>query len=233
MPDDKMGFLGYCCSVVQITVHGAISRASFVIFVMSVITGAALWLAPKFGMTIDSSGLETMLHSPKFYTVVVISVIIFNLIFAQYRIWAKEQDARIAAEKKLRTYELDIAQLEIVKVICEHVAVGKIFLDFRIKNYSKPTTLKNWELSVVGPNLIVHGLNPARPIFNNKTQNRDGGFIGENLTEDPLPPFAERCGQFIYACHGQQAEQFSQPGLSFDLSVEDVFGRKITASHIT
>ena len=109
----------------------------------------------------------------------------------------------------------------------------EIFLDFRIKNHSKPTTLKNWELRVFGLNLSARGLKPERPIFNNKAQNRDGIFIGENLAEDPLQPFSERSGQFIYACEGQQTEQFIQPGLSFELAVEDILGRKIIARHCT
>jgi hypothetical protein len=150
--------------------------------------------------------------------------------------WVLHRDAQrktIEADERLAIYELDKAQLEILKLRWDRYGIGKIVLDFSIKNYSKPTTLKNWELNVVGPNLNVHELSPERPIFNNKTQNYDGNFIGENLTEDPLPPFAERRGQFIYACQGQQAEQFSQSGLCFELTVEDIFGRKIVAKHYT
>ena len=65
----------------------------------------------------------------------------------------------LAAQKRLLPYELDIAQLEILEFRCEHGEIGKIFLDFRIKNHGKPTTLKNWELSATGPNLSAHCLN--------------------------------------------------------------------------
>jgi hypothetical protein len=139
----------------------------------------------------------------------------------------------LTAQKRLALYELDIAQLEILEFRYERGEIERICLDFHIKNSSKPTTLKNWELRVAGPNLSAHGLKPERPIFNNKTQNRDGIFIGENLTEDPLQPFAEKSGRFIYACNGQQAEEFSKPGLAFELTVEDIFRRKVTAQHRT
>src|ERR1700674_5197076 len=91
MPNDKIGVLGYCCLVGQVTVRHAISRASFTIAIISIITGAVPWLAPNFRMIIDASGLEAMLHSSKFYAAVVALIIIFNLICAQYRIWTEER----------------------------------------------------------------------------------------------------------------------------------------------
>jgi hypothetical protein len=87
----KSSMLQYCKLVVRTAAHGVISRASFIISVLSLITGAALWLAPDFGMIIDASDLQAMLRSPKFYAAVVALVILFNLIFAQFQIWKADQ----------------------------------------------------------------------------------------------------------------------------------------------
>jgi hypothetical protein len=98
MPANKMGFLGYCGLVARTSVRHAISRAQFIIALISVITGAAIWLMPIFGMTIDASGLVAMLRSPSFYAMLVGLVIIFNLVCAQYWIWTDERASRIKAE---------------------------------------------------------------------------------------------------------------------------------------
>jgi hypothetical protein len=98
MTHGGMHFLSYCRLVFWIAARHAISRAQFVIALISFITGAAIWLAPVFGMTIDTSGLMAMLHSPAFYAILVASVFLFNLIYAQYLAWVDEHTARIKAE---------------------------------------------------------------------------------------------------------------------------------------
>lgn len=113
MPSDKIGVLGYCCLVVQFTVRHAISRASFIIAIISIITGAAPWLAPNFGMIIEASGLEAMLHSSKFYAGVVALIILLNLICAQYRIWIEERAARIKAVAQVAELTARHAQLSV------------------------------------------------------------------------------------------------------------------------
>jgi hypothetical protein len=113
MPDDKIGVIGYCCLVVRFTFRHAISRASFVIAIISIITGAVPWLAPSFSMIIEASGLEAMLHSSKFYAAVVALIIILNLICAQYRIWTEERAARTRAETQVAEMLARYAQLSV------------------------------------------------------------------------------------------------------------------------
>jgi hypothetical protein len=94
-------FLVYSRLVFSFAARHAISRAQFIIAIISLITGAAMWLAPAFGMTIDASGLVAMLHSPSFYAMLVGSVFILNLIYAQYRVWVDERTTRIKAESQV------------------------------------------------------------------------------------------------------------------------------------
>ena len=87
---------------------------------------------------------------------------------------------------------------------------------------------------MIGPNLSAYGLKPERPIFNNEQRNYNGIIIdGVNLTKNPLATGAEMEDTFIYSYNRQEAERFSKPGISFELTVEDIFGRKITATHST
>jgi hypothetical protein len=156
------------------------------------------------------------------------------IVVAPYALHRDAQRKTIEAEARLRVYELDKVQLELLAFRREPGEANKIFLDFRVRNLGKPTTLKNWELNVTGPDhLEVHRLHPDRPILNNESYTYYGNRMGEDLTKNPLETGGERRDTFIYTCQGQQAEQFSQPGLSFELTVEDIFGRKVIAQHCT
>ena len=64
-------------------------------------------------MTIEASGLMTMLHSPALLTMVVGSVILFRLACAQYWVWTGENDARIKAELRVAELSARHAQLSI------------------------------------------------------------------------------------------------------------------------
>src|ERR1700738_5286027 len=76
----------------------AVARANFIISIIIVIAGAAIWFAPSLGMTIDASELMTTLRSPAFLTALVGAVILFRLVCAQYWIWTEERASRIKAE---------------------------------------------------------------------------------------------------------------------------------------
>jgi hypothetical protein len=79
----------------------SVARANFIISVIIVIAGAAIWFAPSLGMTIDASELMTTLRSPAFLTALVGAVILFRLVCAQYWIWTEEHNARIKAESQI------------------------------------------------------------------------------------------------------------------------------------
>jgi hypothetical protein len=131
----KSSMLQYCKLVARTAAHGVISRASFIISVLSLITGTALWLAPDFGMIIDASDLQAMLRSPKFYAGVVALVILFNLIFAQFQIWKADQKTISALSENLsagrRRRNKNIAKLQEF-----WVAVGPIITRPLLKDIS-------------------------------------------------------------------------------------------------
>jgi hypothetical protein len=110
---DKIGPLGYCVLVATSTLRHVISRASFIIAIISVITGAAIWLLPDFGMTVDASGLIAMIKSPSFYALLVALILLFNLVCAQYWIWVEERQARAIAEAQISEILATRAQLSI------------------------------------------------------------------------------------------------------------------------
>jgi hypothetical protein len=99
-----MQVLDYSCRVFLAALSSSVARANFIISVIIVIAGAAIWFAPNLGMTIDASELMTTLRSPAFLTALVGAVISFRLVCAQYWLWTEEHDARIKAESQTRNY---------------------------------------------------------------------------------------------------------------------------------
>lgn len=72
---------------------------------LSWIMGAAIWLLPKFGMTINSSALLAVLNNPQFYAILFGSIVIVRLICAPYWVRKDERDARLYGESKTHSQE--------------------------------------------------------------------------------------------------------------------------------
>jgi hypothetical protein len=96
-----MRVIDYSCRVVLAALSSSVARANFIISVIIVIAGAAIWFAPSLGMMIDASELMPTLRSPPFLTALVGAVILFRLVSAQYWIWTEEHNARIKAESQI------------------------------------------------------------------------------------------------------------------------------------
>jgi hypothetical protein len=96
-----MRLISYARSVFLAALSTSVARANFIISIIIVIAGAAIWLAPSLGMTIDASRLMTTLRSPAFLPVPVGSVTLCRLVCAQYWIWTEENNARINAESQV------------------------------------------------------------------------------------------------------------------------------------
>jgi ABC-type multidrug transport system fused ATPase/permease subunit len=98
-------FLRYCRMVFWAAVPTTISWANFIIALITLIVGAAIWLVLAFGIIVDAAGLVAMLRSPEFFVILVVLVVIVRLFFAQYWIWKAERDARTEAESKVNKRE--------------------------------------------------------------------------------------------------------------------------------
>jgi hypothetical protein len=96
-----MRLLRYCRDVFYVALRPSISWAQFIIAIIIIIVGCAIWLATGFGMTIDPSDLVTMVRSPTFYVMLVGVVVAVRLVFAQYWMWVDEHKARISAENQI------------------------------------------------------------------------------------------------------------------------------------
>lgn len=96
-----MRFLRYCLDVFFVALRPSISWAQFIIALIVIVIGCTIWLAAAFGMTIDASGLVTMIRSPTFYVMLFGVVVLVRLAFAQYWMWVDEHNARIKAETQL------------------------------------------------------------------------------------------------------------------------------------
>jgi hypothetical protein len=102
MPTD---FFRYCHLVFWAAVPTSLSWATFIIAIITLIVGAAIWLVLAFGIIVDASGLAVMLRSPEFFAILVGLVVLIRLFFAQYWVWKDEQKARTEAESKVNKRE--------------------------------------------------------------------------------------------------------------------------------
>jgi hypothetical protein len=100
-----MDILVYIRLVLWTAFRHSASLAQAIFFLVFVIIGAAIWLLPIFGMTVNASALLNILVSPKFYAILFGSVILVRLICAPYWIWKVEREARIDAESKVNKQE--------------------------------------------------------------------------------------------------------------------------------
>jgi hypothetical protein len=98
-------FLRYCCLVFWAAVPTSISWATFIIAIITIIAGAAIWLVLAFGIIIDASVLVAMLRSPEFFAILVGLVVLIRLFFAQYWVWKAEREARIKAKEAVNNRE--------------------------------------------------------------------------------------------------------------------------------
>jgi hypothetical protein len=77
-------FLRYCCLVFWAAVPTSISWATFIIAIITIIAGAAIWLVLAFGIIVEATGLMAMLRSPEFFAILVGLVILIRLFFGNY-----------------------------------------------------------------------------------------------------------------------------------------------------
>jgi predicted permease len=83
-----MRFLRYCRLVFWVALRHSVSWAQYIIAVIIIIVGAAVWLTPSFGVTIDPSELVTMVRSPAFVAMILGAIIALRFILAPYWIGA-------------------------------------------------------------------------------------------------------------------------------------------------
>ena len=74
-------FLRYCCLVFWAAVPTSISWATFIIAIITIIAGAAIWLVLAFGIIVEATGLMAMLRSPEFFAILVGLVVLIRLFF--------------------------------------------------------------------------------------------------------------------------------------------------------
>jgi hypothetical protein len=118
-----MRFIGYFRLVFLAALSSSVARANFIISVIIVIVGAAIWLVPSVGMTIDASELMTMLRSPAFLAMMVGLVILFRLVCAQYWVWTEEHAARAKAESQ-------VAELSARHITAQNTAHNALSVEF-------------------------------------------------------------------------------------------------------
>jgi hypothetical protein len=122
MPRD---ILVYICLVVCAAWGHSASLARTIIFYAVVIVGAAAILAPILGMTIDASGLLSLLSNPKFSFGLVVAIVLSRLLCAPYWIWRDDQKT-ISALREDHTAERQRRNRNIAKLREFYAAIGTI-----------------------------------------------------------------------------------------------------------
>jgi hypothetical protein len=116
--------LRYCGLVLWAALRHSVSWAQFIIAIVIIIAGAAIWILPSFGMTIDTTELMTILRSPTFLAMLAGWIIVFRLVCAHYWIWSEEHDARIKAETQIA----ELSARHILSKNTDHNALSIEFL---------------------------------------------------------------------------------------------------------
>lgn len=126
----------------------------------------------------------------------------------------------------------DIAYLEILKVVFDPNGPTEMYVDFRISNPGDPTILRNWNLSILQGSKKLSNLAP-RVVQTNKLLTRPlGGIKHDDLPEEPLEKGGQRTGRLTYTFKDRIPEKdFGSEGTRFDLSADDIRGRKIKAKY--
>jgi hypothetical protein len=140
-----MACLRYCCLVVWTAFRHSVSWTQFTIAVAVVIAGAAIWLMPYFGMTVDPSGLVAELRSPTTLAVLAGAIVLFRLACSPYWIWRDDQNAiaKSALEITRLTSTYCVLSINSLKMIEDH---GR----------------ECWQLSVVNRGPAAALTNPVR-----------------------------------------------------------------------
>jgi hypothetical protein len=204
---DKIGPLGYCVLVARSTLRHVISRASFIIAIISVITGAAIWLLPDFGMTVDASGLIAMIKSPSFYALLVALILLFNLVCAQYWIWVEERQARAIAEAQISEILATRAQLSIDDPYPVPSPYGFISWMMKVHNEGASATNVHLNLCDIYPrlnspywdaNYPYPIIQVGRVLDSNECHIHRGGVTPEvmGFEGDQIPNRRHCCGRF-------------------------------------
>jgi hypothetical protein len=147
-----MQVLDYSCRVFLAALSSAVARANFIISVIMVIAGAAIWFAPSLGMTIDASELITMLRSPAFLTALVGGVILFRLVGAQYWVWTEEHNARIKAESQVADLSQRYVQLSVGDLYSvQNSSPGAVSWRIKIRNAGASAANVHMNLCDISP----------------------------------------------------------------------------------
>ncbi len=96
-----MDALHFCRLVLWAALRHSADWAQAIIFVALAVVGAAILLAPQFGVSVDNSALTTLIADPKVYAILFGSVILTRLLCAPYWVWRDERNtARSAASNR-------------------------------------------------------------------------------------------------------------------------------------
>jgi hypothetical protein len=140
MPTD---FLRYCRLVFYAAWGHSASLARTIIFYAVVIIGAATFLVPTIGMTINAAGLLSLLSNPKFYAGLFGAIVLSRLLCAPYWIWQDDQ-TKIAALRKDPNAARQRRNKNVAKLHEFYVAVGPI-IDRSLPKDISETDFKKYE----------------------------------------------------------------------------------------
>ena len=227
-----MDVLCFCRLVVWTAVRHSASLARSIIFFVLAFTGATILLMPRLGMTVDASGLKTLLSDPTFYAILFGLIVAMRLICAPYWIWCDQRDAKKKADLEIARLSTNLAQLEILRVLFDLNGPTEFYLDFRISNPAAPTVVRAWQLLVATPKLSNPIVAMPRMVFTKVTFNgRNAAPTFEDLTTTPLEQGGVREGRLTFSFPTSAKDQIGERNADFELSAVDVRGRKIKASY--
>jgi hypothetical protein len=119
--------------------HSA-SLARNTIFYAVVIVGAAIFLAPILGMTIEAAGLLSLLRNPTFYAGLFGAIILSRLFCAPYWIW-REQQVKIATVMRAERQQAELKSEQKVDVTAwDRVSVFTIRQAAQLWSGNRPTS---------------------------------------------------------------------------------------------
>jgi hypothetical protein len=188
--------------------------------------------------TLMSGGLSVPLAVSAFYVkddvarAILAVTAIACFVFASYRVWSAERMGVIALEGELNCIRDGVVRLTITGALFDRNGPTELYIQFEILNPADPTIIRNWALSIRAPNLSAPLVIVPRFVMTDRLRHDVWGVPrSEDLASYPLEKGGRRQGRVGFTFKGSARDIIGDRNVSFDLSAEDVMGRKIEAAY--
>lgn len=162
-----------------------------------------------------------------------LAIFILQTIFVSpFRLWLHNKASIDKAEAIIKEFCKDLITLAINKVRFDPNGPSELYVYYELRNPGEQTILKNWQLTITSDTPRAPIVIAPRFIETGKIiKDTQGIARHENMETTPIERGGVRQGKFGFTFAGSAKETLGEGGGVFNLSADDVKGRKIEASY--